>query len=114
MPFFWFCHDAAHFSVMHINRRNMAKIGSSEICREMTPNNETSIVISEMALSIVLAGQFSFRFFLAQMRGKSITHNFPFGFEGRMWDLIVSVPDHCLSFYFTSNGSHFTNVLIAT
>ena len=26
---------------------------------------------------------------------------FPFGFEGRMWDLIVSVPDFCLSFYFT-------------
>ena len=26
---------------------------------------------------------------------------FPFGFEGRMWDLTVSVPDHCLSFYFT-------------
>ena len=25
---------------------------------------------------------------------------FPFGSEGRMWDLIVSVPDHCLSFYF--------------
>ena len=24
---------------------------------------------------------------------------FPFGFEGRMWDLIASVPD-CLSFYF--------------
>ena len=23
-----------------------------------------------------------------------------FGFEGRMWDLIVSVPDHCLSLYF--------------
>ena len=21
--------------------------------------------------------------------------------EGRMWDLIASVPDHCLSFYFT-------------
>ena len=21
-------------------------------------------------------------------------------FEGRMWDLIVLVPDHCLSFYF--------------
>ena len=29
---------------------------------------------------------------------------FPFGFEGRMWDLIVSVPDHCLSFYFASTG----------
>ena len=27
---------------------------------------------------------------------------FPFGFEGRIWDLIVSVPDHCLSFYFTN------------
>ena len=25
---------------------------------------------------------------------------FPFGFEGRIWDLIVSVPDHCLPFYF--------------
>ena len=24
---------------------------------------------------------------------------FPFGFEGRIWDLIVSAPDHCLSFY---------------
>ena len=24
-----------------------------------------------------------------------------FGFEGRMWDLIVLVPDHCLSFYFS-------------
>ena len=23
-----------------------------------------------------------------------------FGSEGRMWDLIVLVPDHCLSFYF--------------
>ena len=26
---------------------------------------------------------------------------FPYGFEGRMWDLLVLVPDHCLSFYFT-------------
>ena len=25
-----------------------------------------------------------------------------FGFEGRIWDLIVSVPDHCLSFYFST------------
>ena len=28
---------------------------------------------------------------------------FPFCFEGRIWDLIVSVPDHCLSFYFGDN-----------
>ena len=26
-----------------------------------------------------------------------------FGFEGRIWDLIVSVPDHCLSFYLASD-----------
>ena len=33
--------------------------------------------------------------------GKSCSFSyFPFGFEGRIWDLIVSVPDHCLSFYF--------------
>ena len=24
---------------------------------------------------------------------------FPFSFEGRMWNLIASVPDHCLSFF---------------
>ena len=27
---------------------------------------------------------------------------FPFGFKGRMWDLITLVPDRCLSFYFFS------------
>ena len=26
----------------------------------------------------------------------------PFGFAGGMWGLIVLVPDHCLSFYFSS------------
>ena len=44
---------------------------------------------------------------------------FPFGFEGRIWDLIVSVPDHCLSFYFINicigNGSlKCHRVLIST
>ena len=29
---------------------------------------------------------------------------FPFGFEGRIWNLIVSVPDHCLSFCFGSDS----------
>ena len=33
---------------------------------------------------------------------------FPFGFEGRMWDLNVSVSDHCLSFYF-SMMTYFTD-----
>ena len=32
---------------------------------------------------------------------------FSFGFEGRMCDLIVSVPDHCLSFYFGVEGTIF-------
>ena len=32
---------------------------------------------------------------------------FPFGFQGRIWDLIVSVPDHCLSFLlFKSSVGH--------
>ena len=31
---------------------------------------------------------------------------FPFGFEGRISDLIVSVPDHCLSFYFDYIRTH--------
>ena len=31
---------------------------------------------------------------------------FPFGFEGRIWDLIVSVPDHCLSFYFGNSAKN--------
>ena len=33
---------------------------------------------------------------------------FPFGFEGRMWNLIVSVPNHCLSF---TLGSGMTTCL---
>ena len=32
---------------------------------------------------------------------------FPFGFEGRMWDLIVSVPNHCLSFFFDNPNEAF-------
>ena len=26
--------------------------------------------------------------------------SFSFGFKGRMWDLILLIPDHCLSIYF--------------
>ena len=36
---------------------------------------------------------------------------FPFGFEGRIWDLIVSVPDHCLSFYFCPRHSEVNRFL---
>ena len=34
---------------------------------------------------------------------------FPFGFEGRMRDVIVSVPDHCLSFYFSKDTDYSEN-----
>ena len=37
---------------------------------------------------------------------------FPFGFEGRMWDLIVSVPDHCLYFYLTTLITSPTDFLL--
>ena len=29
--------------------------------------------------------------------------SFSFGFEGEMWDLLVLIPDHCLSFSFSSS-----------
>ena len=35
-----------------------------------------------------------------KLRSIYVFNYFPFGSEGRMWDLTVSVPDHCLSFYF--------------
>ena len=41
------------------------------------------------------------RFSASAFRKLPSIYVFSFGFEGRMWDLIVSVPDHCLSFYFT-------------
>ena len=28
-----------------------------------------------------------------------------------MWDLIVSVPDHCLSFYFSRDEAHLVHIL---
>ena len=31
----------------------------------------------------------------------------PFGIEGRVWDVIVLIPDHCLSIYFVIYGSQF-------
>ena len=41
-------------------------------------------------------------FSLARAFRKVLSFNifsyFPFGFQGKIWDLIVSVPDHCLSF----------------
>ena len=39
--------------------------------------------------------------------------SFRFGFEGGIWDLIVLIPDHCLSVYFPKYVS-ISNLLIFT
>ena len=53
-------------------------------------------------------------FGLPQMWGKLLSvyviSYFHFGFEGRMWDLIVLVHDHCLSFYFVFAARIYTLV----
>ena len=46
-----------------------------------------------------LYSRFTVRAFRKLLSSYVFTY-FSFGFEGRIWDLIVSVPDHCLSFYF--------------
>ena len=37
---------------------------------------------------------------------------FPFGVEGGMWDLIVLLPDHYLSIYFTVGKSYAAETII--
>ena len=37
--------------------------------------------------------------------------SFPFGIEGRMWGVIVLIPDHCLSIYFLDLISKYFNAL---
>ena len=39
---------------------------------------------------------------------------FSFGIVGRIWDLIVSVPDHCLSFYFGLGEMPFVDIFCTT
>ena len=39
---------------------------------------------------------------------------FHFSFEGRMWDLILSVPDHCLSFYFKITMYRIVRYIVRT
>ena len=36
---------------------------------------------------------------------------FQFGAEGRMWNSIVSVPDHCLFIYFTKNIASYLSFI---
>ena len=43
---------------------------------------------------------------------RQFMYYFPFDFEGRIWDLIVSVPDHCLSFYFSNANGQILNTFM--
>ena len=56
-------------------------------------------------LNVHLSGKELFIRFTARATRKLLSiyviSYFPFGFEGRIWDLIVSVPDHCILFYFS-------------
>ena len=36
-----------------------------------------------------------------------VCHSFPFGIEGGMWDVIVLIPDHCLSISMGNYGTKF-------
>ena len=55
------------------------------------------INVADFELSILFAAS-AFR----KLSSIYVFSYIPFGFEGRIWDLIVSVPDHCLSFYFVN------------
>ena len=64
--------------------------------------------LENTGLTVMLSINLSFR----QLRSIYVFSYFPFGFEGRMWNLIVSVPDHCLSFYFTSHYNYTLKVVL--
>ena len=75
----------AHFNLFFINEKNFLNVRF--IGRHMLFGKELFILFAVSAFR-KLSSFYVFSYF-------------PFGFEGRIWDLIVSVPDHCLSFYFT-------------
>ena len=47
-------------------------------------------------------------FGLSRVLSMYVFSYFHFGFEGGIWDLIVSVPDHCVSFYFAMGTLYST------
>ena len=50
-------------------------------------------------MTICLAKSCSFGSAFRKQLSVYVFSYLPFGYKGRLWDLIVSVPDHCLSFY---------------
>ena len=62
--------------------------------------------LSRKELSILFTAR-AFRKLLSM----SVFSSFPFGFEGRLWDMIVPVPGHYLSFYFTGMIHMHVNIM---
>ena len=65
---------------------------------------ECHILVKFKCLNDNLSGIEMFIWFTARAFRKLLSvyvfSCFSFGIEGRIWDLIVSVPDHCLLFYY--------------
>ena len=47
--------------------------------------------------------RFTVRVFREWVINLCVFVSFPFGFEGETWNLIVIIPDHCLSLYLLNN-----------
>ena len=86
---------SAKASHMILSRKMLKRVGESRNpCRTPTVVLNHSPVLPLNRDCILFAAS-AFR----KLSSIYVFSYFPFGFEGRIWDLIVSVPDHCLSFY---------------
>ena len=86
--------------LIHIVGREQTNMTVSMTIRIMT------LIITRVTELFILFAANAFR----KLSSIYVFSYFPFGFEGRIWDLIVSVPDHCLSFYFTVAGTTTNHV----
>ena len=69
--------------------------------KETVEDIDNSIYETSPGTNILKVHLISMRTLCVRYSRKTGLSYFPFGFEGRIWDLIVSVPDYCLSFYFS-------------
>ena len=69
----------------------------------LNPNSHTHSQLNDHLFGKELFIRFSASAF-RELPSIYVFSYFPFGFERRMWDLIVSVPGHCLSFYLDTIG----------
>ena len=73
-----------------------AESSASDLFRKCMGNETDVLLLTSGKELFILFAASAFR----KLSSIYVFSYFPFGFEGRIWDLIVSVPDHCLSFYF--------------